>query len=204
MAASALVSCTAIADFPAPVGECNPPCPAGQVCFYGVCVPDPDDGDAEVEAGADGDADAVRDTQDDARTPDDTRPDVDAEADARVEGETGDATDEASPRNTGEPCADASECTGPNAQCFTSVTMPVVGGVPFPGGYCTSDCGPEPDPLLSCGPGSYCLDASAYGVGVWCVETCSSSPECREAEGYVCSNFYVFPVMWCAPSVPAG
>jgi len=52
----------------------------------------------------------------------------------------------------------------------------------MPGGYCSQWCGDG-----SCPGGSICVDA---GLGVpICLDTCTSSAQCRQAEGYGCYDY---------------
>ena len=115
-----------------------------------------------------------------------------------------DSGGDAAVRNTGEPCTVDGDCTGPGGNCMTtlSITTPIVLDIPFPGGYCSSTCvATDPD---SCGPGAWCLDASGYGGPTGCVKTCTDSTECRESEGYTCSDFMIFTQNFCGPPVSTG
>ncbi|MBI5487350.1 MAG: hypothetical protein HY905_08460 [Deltaproteobacteria bacterium] len=85
-------------------GDCPGGCPAGQLCFYGACVPDVDadagadapgdadaPGEADAEAGGDGetgtDGDADADAADDAPGESEAGADGDADVDAPAEAE---------------------------------------------------------------------------------------------------------------------
>ena len=117
-----------------------------------------------------------------------------AQTDSAVTGDGGGGD-----RNTGVACADAATCTGPNAQCLTEFTgLPVIGTLAFPGGYCSSDC----DADGSCGPGGYCVDGTTWGMPKMCTKTCSTAADCRQAEGYECTNlFNTFPQTMCFPNL---
>ncbi len=82
----------------------------------------------------------------------------------------------------GDPCTDASDCAGPNgltADCLTDL----MSFVQFPGGYCTANC--DPNTQDPCGAGAVC--ASMGGQG-YCFKQCNDASECREAEGYECTD----------------
>ena len=51
---------------------------------------------------------------------------------------------------------------------------------PFPGGYCSMDCGQD-----SCAPGSRCVDLNDL---MQCMKECAATTDCREDEGYVCNH----------------
>jgi hypothetical protein len=124
----------------------------------------------------------------------------DTAADTEIAQDTGPAPDGAEAvRNTGAACTSAAQCTGLNAQCLTQFTnVPVVGTLGFPGGYCSSDCGPAGD----CGADGYCLDGSAFGMPTLCTKKCTQASECRTGEGYQCTNIFgVFPQTMCFPSL---
>jgi hypothetical protein len=190
-------------------GDCNPACGAGEVCVSGVCqtVGDADGGgeaDVTPEAEVEEEAEAMEEAE--------VAPEVDGDGmgdtDAPMEDGTGDMMEDgggdAPVRNTGDPCTVDGDCTGPGAQCLDvlAITTPFPLSIPFPGGYCSSSCvGTDPD---SCGAGAWCLDASAYGGPTGCVKTCTDASECRESEGYTCSNFMIFTQNFCGPPVTGG
>lgn len=71
----------------------------------------------------------------------------------------------------GAACTSVEDCSDPGAVCLD-----------LTGGYCAiPDCAGTPD---ACPEGSACF---LFGEeGSYCVDTCLSSDECREDEGYVC------------------
>ena len=173
----------ACGDSSSPDEGCNPPCSAGQVCIEGVCFVAVDGGgDADAEPEADADPEAVEETtevaEEDAAPESDFTPVDGTDADARP--------DSTGPSNVGEACAGDGDCYGPGeATCMTTVALPIIGGIDFPGGYCTSTCdGADP---TSCGDGAICINLSFVGW-VGCFQTCAvgTPGECRESEGYTC------------------
>jgi hypothetical protein len=180
--------------------DCVPACGAGEICVAGVCQTA---GDADGGTDADVTPEAEAEVEEEAEVAPEVDGDGMGDGDAPLEDGTGDRMEDGGGgRNTGEPCTTAAECTGPGAICMTelSITTPLPMTIPFPGGYCSSTCSAsDPD---SCGPGAWCLDASAYGGPTGCVKSCADSSECRESDGYTCSNFMIFPQNFCAPPLP--
>ncbi len=125
------------------------------------------------------------------------RPDVTPETEVRPEADARPDVDVVTGRNTGDPCTSSTECRGPGADCVTVLPHPLGAGTwTWPGGYCSSDC----DPDGACGPGGYCADGSFIGLPRMCVKSCTSASDCRSAEGYICSGFYLFDP-FCGPSL---
>ncbi|MEW5850950.1 MAG: hypothetical protein AB2A00_19340 [Myxococcota bacterium] len=94
----------------------------------------------------------------------------------------------------GDPCSTAADCTElTDMECYTTVTNPFSGEVVanFPGGFCSKGC-PNGD---ECGDEYACATMSQSGGNSSaqlqiCVPTCSTSDECRAAEGYTCKTFF--------------
>ena len=191
--------------------DCVPACGVGEVCVSGVCQTA---GDADATGDADVAPEAEIEEEAEAMEEAEVAPEVDGDGmgdgdgDGMGEDHGGDGLEDSGgevvDRNTGEPCADDGDCIGPGAQCLTelSITTPFPLSIPFPNGYCSSTCvAADPE---SCGPGGWCLDASAYGGPTGCVKTCTDSTECRESEGYTCSDFMIFTQNFCGPPVSTG
>ncbi|MBI5502580.1 MAG: hypothetical protein HY907_20210 [Deltaproteobacteria bacterium] len=67
-------------------GECPGGCPAGQLCFYGACVPDPDaEAGTDIPADADAPGEADAETGGEAETGTDGAADADAGEEARTD-----------------------------------------------------------------------------------------------------------------------
>lgn len=177
--------------------ECTPACETGYVCVGGVCRAVGADADADGEVVDDVPVEVEPDVTD---VPAEVEPDVPPDVGPEVEPDVVPDGDGGELRNTGEPCTSNEDCTGPGANCLTSLTLPVIGAVAFPGGYCSSTCGAGG----ACGPDGYCLDASAFGGPTGCVLDCETNADCRESEGYICSNFAIMPETFCAPPVSMG
>ena len=65
-----------------------------------------------------------------------------------------------------------------------------VGGLAFPGGYCTIDRCDE----RGCPEGAICADVEVPdGTVDFCMRTCSAPEECRTAEGYTCAGGVCLP-----------
>ena len=186
-------------------GDCNPACGPGTVCVSGVCQTVGDaDGGGEADVTPEAEAEAMEEAEVAPEVDGDGMGDGDGPGDDRGGDGMEDSGGDAAVRNTGEPCTVDGDCTGPGGNCMTtlSITTPFPLSIPFPGGYCSSSCdGADPE---SCGPGAYCLDASAYGGPTGCVKTCTDSTECRESEGYTCSDFMIFTQNFCGPPVSTG
>ncbi len=81
----------------------------------------------------------------------------------------------------GDPCAGIEECGGvssPARLCNTDM----LGYLLFPGGYCSADCTTSED----CGAGAVCVDL--FGLGRFCMKSCTALADCRVAEAYECSS----------------
>ncbi len=91
----------------------------------------------------------------------------------------------------GDPCVDETSCGGVPTAAFCLTNL--YGYVNFPGGYCSGSCASEAE----CGPGTGCLVMGGYGA---CMKRCTSSAECRAAEGYTCGPIpYVTTETFCIP-----
>jgi hypothetical protein len=97
---------------------------------------------------------------------------------------------------TGAACTMASDCCGVPVgyDCMTDLFS---GYITFPGGYCSSQaCTSNAD----CGPDAECLDV--MGFIQFCLRTCTDSSECRESEGYSCSELpYIGGGPYCIPTI---
>jgi len=100
--------------------------------------------------------------------------------------------------NVGDACTDATQCTNVNngtAECLTSVVV-----INFPGGYC-SGSGCTPGQACDATGNSVCVDL--YGYFQYCLVECTAASECRQAEGYDCTQLPQAPVtdpMYCLPA----
>jgi len=85
--------------------------------------------------------------------------------------------------NVGAQCSSNADCFGQGSGCMN-----------LPGGYCV---------IAGCSEGPACPDGSACftfdGGASYCLESCASSSECREAEGYVCD---ADKACWTGPDQP--
>ncbi|MEC9072984.1 MAG: hypothetical protein VX938_11410, partial [Myxococcota bacterium] len=85
----------------------------------------------------------------------------------------------------GDACDSVVDCNGASAVCLS-----------LPGGYCAvEECA---DGGNACPDGSQCFafqDGTSY-----CIETCTTSGECRQSEGYVCDQD---GTCWPGPDAPA-
>jgi hypothetical protein len=74
----------------------------------------------------------------------------------------------------GHACSSASDCSGPGAECDTTLAYYPGSISPAPGGYCSNpDCG-----NVGCGIGGYCLVSDMFGHG-YCLGECSRRDQCQ-------------------------
>ncbi len=110
----------------------------------------------------------------------------DTPADIPTEGGTG---------VVGDSCATQDDCGGiPSASpnCMTDI----YGMITFPNGYCSADCITDAD----CGAGSTCFDV--MGFMQFCMKDCTDRTDCREDEGYSCSEVpYIGGGPFCLPAI---
>ena len=124
--------------------------------------------------------------RDAATLPDSAIPGPDsAILDAEVPPDSGQATQDGGGTGTGkigDPCTSPDDCQAPaglQAECLTNL----LNMIELPGGYCTASCTPgDPDP---CAPDGVC-----YGMQMmaYCLKPCTDNSECRQDEGYVCTD----------------
>jgi hypothetical protein len=82
---------------------------------------------------------------------------------------------------TGDACSSAGQCACVPSlarQCLTTLS----GYVYFPGGYCSAQC----TSTSECGPGANCAEITT-GTRL-CLKLCTSTSQCRMAEGYGCTT----------------
>jgi len=102
--------------------------------------------------------------------------------------------------DVGEACGDLSQCTGVNngtVECLTSVA----GYLNFPGGYCTGSACTVGQACDGTG-NSICVDL--YTFFQYCLVTCTAPSDCRETEGYDCTQLPQAPVTdpsYCLPPI---
>jgi hypothetical protein len=171
------------------------------VCLLVVfSMPACDDYDLLAPVDSSMDGDPVADVQDVDSHDIDTY-DVPGEPDATVEDMWDAMTDVGEdvapePGSTGTACTEDDDCTGvPGTGRFCMDRLEAGGGygMDFPGGYCSAEC----DSADDCGVGADCLDLGYLGH---CMRRCSSSVECRESEGYVCSEIpFITTETYCVP-----
>ncbi len=95
----------------------------------------------------------------------------------------------------GSPCDDAGDCNAGQG-CLSN---------PFdvPGGLCLTFGCTVGDNTTCVGPDSICVDTGGGGgPGTICLDTCTTSTDCRDAEGYACIMPPGVPVSFCF--YPAG
>ena len=92
----------------------------------------------------------------------------------------------------GDACASASDCGGTAPNCMTDI----YGMITFPNGYCSGDCLTDAD----CGDGGTCFDVMGYMQ--FCMKDCEDNSDCRESEGYSCSEVpYIGGGPFCLPAI---
>ncbi len=149
------------------------------------------------DAGPSGDGhvwrDAASNLPDAAQTPD-AASQVDAASTPDSGGQQGNG-------KIGDPCTAPSDCEAPTnlqAKCLTDL----MGMVQLPGGYCTASCTPpgqnEPDP---CAPDGVCYGVQFMG---YCLKPCTDDTDCRQDEGYVCTDPMSAGQTVCATELSGG
>lgn len=117
-------------------------------------------------------------------------PDAGTEPDSATQPDSGTEPDGGGSTGTGaigDPCSSAGDCAAPSGLTADCLTL-LLNVFQFPGGYCTASCTPPTDPSDPdpCGPGAIC--ASLAQQPGQCFKTCNDASECRENEGYDCTD----------------
>lgn len=85
----------------------------------------------------------------------------------------------------GQPCSTAADCEGEGTECTTMIGgFAGIGGSAAEGGYCSGPCNDDSD----CGAGGACAGALGGFLQGTCQKACEADSDCREAEGYYCSD----------------
>ena len=94
---------------------------------------------------------------------------------------------------TGDACTSAAQCgcvPSTAKQCLQTMS----GYVTFPGGYCSAQCTSAAD----CGPNANCVTIQ---TAHYCLKTCTSTSQCRMAEGYQCTTIGTDARTYCIPPI---
>jgi hypothetical protein len=100
----------------------------------------------------------------------------------------------------GDACTGAGDCA--TGMCTTMIGTPPI-SFALPGGYCSATC--TGTGMSTCGEGAECADVF---VGMYCLKTCESDADCREAERYSCDTLPAFggggggKTTYCLPPLP--